>query len=189
MSDVDGHLCFSDHCATVLASWKNVLMLDEISNFYEKYYTGIGTILIPTVTLIFAALAYYWSKSSAKAAQAAQLTNLRMSVQTSFQEAQGSLSNLQILCRQSESAVRSEWASRAPQLVASRSSLFGDDNVAVTKMRGIEREGAALLEKANEKLADLEQLSPKQLEVRYAEIKSITAQIDVLPMRLVGLSG
>jgi len=163
-------------------------MLDEISNFYDKYSTDIGSIGIPVLTLIFAGLAYYWSKISAKAAQATQLMNLRMSVQTSFQEARSSLTNLRILCQQSEHAIRSEWASREPQLTVSRSSLFGDDKVAVSKMRAIEMEGAALLARANEKLADLQQLSPKQLEARYAEIKSITAKMDALPMRLADFS-
>lgn len=169
-------------------SWKKIRMLDEIGNFYERFSGDIGSIFIPTAALIFAALAYFSSRSNAKAARSAQLTNLRMSVQAGYQEAQSSFSNLQLQCQQSENAVRAEWASRAPQLMASRSSLFGDDKVAVSKMRGIEREGAALLKKADEKLADLEHLSPKQLEARYAEIKSITAQIDVLPMRLFGLA-
>lgn len=162
-------------------------MLDEIGKLYERFSGDIGSIFIPTAALIFAALAYFSSRSNAKAARAAQLTNLRMSVQASFQEAQRSFSNLQILCRQSENAVRSEWASRAPQMVASRSSLFGDDKVAVSTMREIEGEGTALLEKANKKLADLEKLTPGQLEARYAEVKAITAQINFLPMRLANL--
>lgn len=171
----------------VPTSWNILSVLEEIGNFYEKFSGDIGSIFIPTAALVFAALAYFSSRSNAKAARAAQLTNLRMSVQASFQEAQRSFSNLQILCRQSESVIKSEWSTRAPKL-ARPASLFGTDNPEVKKVREIERDGAILLRKADEKLVGLENLNPKQLEARYAEIKTITAQVDVLPMRLASLT-
>ena len=171
------------------AQSNEISMLDVLSNFYQKYSADIGTIFIPSVALIFAALAYCSSRSNAKAARADQLTNLRMSVQVSFQEAQSSFSNLQTHSRQLEIAAKSEWARRAPKLSASEPSLFGAEIAEVKRLHEIEREGAALIQLAKEKLINLENLFPRQLEARFAEIKVITAQIDMLPMRLARRTG
>lgn len=164
-------------------------MLGEIADFFYRYSSVIGTIFLPLVATILAGIACILSWTSAKSARDQQLTNLRMSVQASYQEAQSSFSNLQIQCEQSKRAFMSERSALRPTLSWPGNSMFGSDEPHLKRLREIERSGAELLQKAKESLSGLEKLGSTQLEARYAKIKAITAEIGVLPMHLVGLKG
>ncbi|MEP2182501.1 hypothetical protein, partial [Roseibium sp.] len=68
-------------------------MIGEIADFFYTYSGAIGSIFLPLVATILAGIACLLSWASAKSARDQQLTNLRMSVQASYQEAQSSFSN------------------------------------------------------------------------------------------------
>ncbi|MEO9606775.1 MULTISPECIES: hypothetical protein [Alphaproteobacteria] len=164
-------------------------MIGEIADFFYTYSGAIGSIFLPLVATILAGIACLLSWASAKSARDQQLTNLRMSVQASYQEAQSSFSNLQIQCEQSKRAFIAERAALRPPLSRPGNSMFGSDEPHLKRLREIERNGAVLLQKAKENLSDLEVLGSAQLESRYAKNKAITAEIGALPMHLVGLAG
>lgn len=141
-------------------------------------WAELTSIFITSIALIYAALAYYSSKGAAKAARSAHLTDLRMSVQTSFQEAQRGHRNLQLQCQQT----RIDWERhykrhRAPLSLQTHTPELAD-------IRRVERDGAKLLQKAEFGLADLDQQSAKQLEQTFAVTKTTADQIENLAKRL-----
>lgn len=153
-------------------------MLPEIlADWMKNQWFEAVSLIIAIVALSYAARANHMSKSAAKAAENSQLASLRIEAKSRLAEAHRSALSLRSNCQQNRSAWEQYANKHLPSLAGRPTAELSDIDV-------LAKEGAALLHRIDQHLANIDELNAAQLERGCQEAEIAALDIERLIYRL-----